>query len=478
MPKVRPYLYYDHVVSLCDECLRRIEGKIVIRDNKVWMYKWCPSHGQTKVLVASDAAFWRMGREVYIKPPEMPERFNTEMAWGCPYDCGLCPDHMQHSCLTILEITDHCNLSCPVCYAASGPHRTERRDLATIERMLDAIVANEGEPDVVQISGGEPTTHPDFFAILDAAKRRPIKHLMLNTNGIRIAIEPGFAERLASYAPGFEIYLQFDSLQRDALMTLRGADLRRIREDAVAALDRVGLSTTLVMTVARGVNDQEIGAVVEWATKHPCVRGVTLQPIQFAGRLEGMETDSARLTLTDVRQLLLDQSPIFQPDDIVPVPCNPDALAMGYALRSDAGIMPLTRFIGPDVLLAGERNTIVFETDQALKDQVFTLFATNLSPESQAKHLASLLCCLPSVQAPPSVTYASVFRVLIMAFMDATAFDVRAMKKSCVHIVQPDGRIIPFESFNLLYRDDRRELLEQRRAEVDQLFQIQRSVVV
>jgi hypothetical protein len=475
MPKTRPYLYYDHVVSLCDECLRRIEGKLVIRDNAVWMYKWCPQHGQTKVLVASDAAFWRMGREVYVKPPEMPERFNTEMAWGCPYDCGLCPDHMQHSCLTILEITDHCNLSCPVCYAASGPHRTERRDLATIERMLDAIVANEGEPDVVQISGGEPTTHPDFFAILDAAKRRPIRHLMLNTNGIRIATEPGFAEKLASYAPGFEVYLQFDSLEREALMTLRGADLRRIREDAVAALDRVGLSTTLVMTVAKGVNDTQIGDVVAWATTHPSIRGVTLQPVQFAGRIDGVETTTGRLTLTEVRQLLLDQCPIFQPQDVIPVPCNADALAMGYALRTPAGIMPLTRFISPEVLLEGERNTIVFEQDPTLKDQVFRLFATNHSPESQAKHLASLLCCLPSVDAPPNVGYDSVFRVLIMAFMDATAFDVRAMKKSCVHIVQPDGRIIPFESFNLLYRDDRRALLEERRAEVEQLFQIERN---
>ena len=477
MPKVRPYLYYDHVVSLCDECLRRIEAKLVIRDNEVWMYKWCPSHGQAKVLVASDAAFWRMGREVYIKPPEMPERFNTQMAWGCPYDCGLCPDHMQHSCLTILEITDHCNLSCPVCYAASGPHRTERRDLATIERMLDAVVANEGEPDVVQISGGEPTTHPDFFAILDAAKRRPIKHLMLNTNGVRIATEPGFAERLASYAPGFEVYLQFDSLRRDALMTLRGADLRRIRDDAVVALDRVGLSTTLVMTVAKGVNDTEIGEVVQWATQHACVRGVTLQPIQFAGRIDGVEQTTRRLTLTEVRQLLLDQSPIFQPDDVIPVPCNPDALAMGYALRTAAGIVPLTRFIGPDVLLAGERNTIVFEQDPVLRDEVFKLFATNHSPESQALRLSSLLCCLPNVAAPPNIGYDSVFRVLIMAFMDATAFDVRAMKKSCVHIVQSDGRIIPFESFNLLYRDDRRAILEERRAEVDQLFQLQRAPV-
>jgi 7,8-dihydro-6-hydroxymethylpterin dimethyltransferase len=475
MPKVRPYLYYDNVVSLCDTCLRRIEGKLVIRDNTVWMYKWCPSHGSSKVLVASDAAYWRLGREVYIKPPEMPERFNTAMAWGCPYDCGLCPDHMQHSCLTILEITDHCNLSCPVCYAASGPHRTERRDLATVERMLDAIVANEGEPDVVQISGGEPTTHPEFFAILDAAKRRPIRHLMLNTNGIRIAQEPGFAERLASYAPGFEVYLQFDSLQRDALMTLRGADLRRIREDAVAALDRVGLSTTLVMTVARGVNDDQIGDVIAWAAEHPAIRGVTLQPIQYAGRTDGVAAPETRLTLTEVRQRLIEQNTIFAAEDVIPVPCNPDALAMGYAIRTANGIVPLTRYLPSDVLLAGERNTIVFEQDPVLKEQVFSLFATNHSPESQATQLSSLLCCLPTVQAPPEVTYANVFRVLIMAFMDATAFDVRAMKKSCVHLVQPDGRIIPFESFNLLYRDDRRVVLDARRAEVETYYGLTRA---
>ena len=193
MPKVRPYLFYDTTVSLCTECLRRVEAKHVIQQNQVWMYKWCPAHGQSKVLIASDAAYWRKGREVYIKPPEMPLRFNTPMEYGCPYDCGLCPDHMQHSCLSIIEITDHCNLSCPVCYADSGPHRPGFRDLVTVELMLDAVVSNEGEPDVVQLSGGEPTLHPEFFAILDAARRRPIKHLMLNTNGIRIANEPGFA---------------------------------------------------------------------------------------------------------------------------------------------------------------------------------------------------------------------------------------------------------------------------------------------
>ncbi|MBI3714863.1 MAG: radical SAM protein [Betaproteobacteria bacterium] len=470
MAKSRPYLYYDHVVSLCEHCLRRIEAKQVIQDDRVWLYKRCPEHGASKVLLATDAAYWRAGRETYIKPPEMPLLFNTEMNWGCPYDCGLCPDHMQHSCLTIVEIADHCNLACPVCYADSGPHRKEFRSLATVEKMLDAVVANEGEPDVVQISGGEPTIHPDFFAILDAAKARPIRHLMVNTNGLRIANEAGFAERLAAYAPGFEVYLQFDSFEREALMTLRGADLRRTREKAIENLNRAGVSTTLVMTVAKGVNDQEIGKVIEYASKQPCVRGVTLQPMQFAGRTEGVSAANERLTLTEVRQGILAQTDLFQPADIIPVPCNPDALSMGYALKSAEGIVPLTRYIGAEALLAGPRNTIVFESDPALKAEVFKLFSTNLGPDAQANCLSSLMCCLPNVSAPAGITYENVFRVLIMAFMDAVNFDVRAMKKSCVHLVQEDGRIIPFESFNLLYRDDRKEILAKRRAEADQMF--------
>jgi len=435
----------------------------VIQDGQVWLYKWCPAHGPSKALLATDAAFWRLGREACIKPTEMPARFNTEMAWGCPYDCGLCPEHMQHSCLAILEITDHCNLSCPVCYAGSGPQRQEMRSLATVEKTLDAIVANEIEPDVVQISGGEPTLHPDFFAILDAARARPIRHLMLNTNGVRIAREPGFAERLARYGPGFEVYLQFDSFERDALMALRGADLTQVRRQALDNLDRVGLSTTLVMVVAAGINDAEIGRVVEFAAGRPCVRGVTLQPIQYAGRTAGLGARE-RLTLTGVRDRLLAQTTLFDAADVIPVPCNPDALAMAYAIKTPSGLQPLTRWVPREALLAGPRSTIVFENDAQLKEQVFRLFSTNHSPESQARCLSSLLCCLPQVEAAPALDYARVFRVLIMAFMDAVNFDVRAMKKSCVHIVQPDGRIIPFEAFNLLYRD-RGELLQQRRAE-------------
>ncbi|MES1192242.1 MAG: radical SAM protein [Steroidobacter sp.] len=470
MAKARPYLFYDTAVSLCEVCLRRIEAKQVIKDNQVWMYKWCPEHGRSKVLIASDATYWRQAREVYIKPPEMPHRFNTEMAYGCPYDCGLCPDHMQHSCLTIVEITDHCNLQCPICYASSGPHREQYRNLATIKRMFDAIVANEGEPDVVQISGGEPTLHPQFFEVLDAARQRPIKHLMINTNGIRIANEHGFAEKLAAYQPGFEIYLQWDSLHTEVLKTLRGVDLTSVRLRALENLNRAGLSTTLVMTVARGVNDHHIGEVIDFAAKQDCVRGVTLQPVQHAGRTEDYDAARQRLTLTEVRTNILEQSRLFQPEDVIPVPCNPDALAMAYALKDgNGGIQPLTRFVPPEVLLAGDRNTIVFEHDASLKEQLFRVFATNHSPDSQAKCLSDLLCCLPLVNAP-ALNYKNVFRVLIMQFIDAWNFDIRAMKKSCVHIAQPDGRIIPFEAFNLLYRDGLSKVLDERRKEQKAAF--------
>ncbi len=463
--KVRPYLFYDSATSVCTTCLRRVEAKIIVKDERVYLEKWCALHGRERVLVAEDAAYYRKSREVFIKPPELPQRFNTEQRWGCPYDCGLCPEHMQHSCLTLVEVTDHCNLRCPICYADSGPHRPGFRDLATIERMLDAVVANEGEPDVVQISGGEPTIHPEFFAILDAAKRRPIRHLMVNTNGLRIAKEPGFAKRLAEYQPGFELYLQFDSLRDEVHQALRGARLSDVRRRALDALNEHDVSTTLVVTVKNGLNDHELGEIVEFALGQPCVRGVTFQPIQQAGRLENYDPARDRLTLTGVRNRILAQTKVFAPEDLIPVPCNPDCLAMAYALKFDGGVLPLTRFVSPETLVSKGRNTIVVERDEELRAHVFELFATNHSPESQACSLSDLLCCLPQVQAPKELGYRNVFRVLIMQFIDAQSFDLRAVKKSCVHIAQPDGRMIPFDTFNIFYRDGRAERLAELRRE-------------
>ena len=467
--KTRPYLFYDTTQSVCTTCLRQVEAKIVFKDDRVYMDKWCPVHGTERVLMSDDVAYYRLCREVFVKPPEMPQRFATAMRHGCPYDCGLCPDHMQHSCLAVVEITDHCNLRCPTCYASSGPERLTHRSFDEVLAMLDAVVASEGQADVVQISGGEPTLHPRLFDILDAAKARPIRHLMLNTNGIRIAQEPGFAEKLATYAPGFEIYLQFDSLQREPLMDLRGADLRRIRQEALDRLNALNLSTTLVMTVKRGVNDEEIGEVIRFAVAQPCVRGVTLQPVQDAGRVEAYDAAKHRLTVSEIRRRIIEQSGLFSAEDVVPVPCNPDTLAMAYAVRTGEGagtLQPLTRFLDPRTLVEATGNTIVFERDASLKDQVFKLFSTNHSPESQASCLSELMCCLPKIAAP-DLDYTKVFRVLIVQFMDARGLDIRALKKSCIHMAQPDGRMVPFESHNIFYRDERALTLAALRAELD-----------
>ena len=198
--RVRPYLFYDVALTICSKCFRKLEGKIVFQDDKVFLLKRCPEHGAERVLIADDVDYYRRCREVFVKKPEMPMVYNTPVKWGCPYDCGLCTDHEQHSCLSLVELTDSCNLRCPVCYAGSGPERTEHRSLALIEKMLDAVVRNEGHPDVVQISGGEPTLHPDFFTIVRMAKTRPIRHLMVNTNGLKIAQDEDFVKRLAEIA--------------------------------------------------------------------------------------------------------------------------------------------------------------------------------------------------------------------------------------------------------------------------------------
>lgn len=462
----RPYQFYELTNSICSTCYRKVEAKIVIQDGAVWMLKRCVRHGSERVLLSTDPAYYQKCR-LTMKPGQMPVRFNTPIRYGCPYDCGLCPDHEQHSCLSLIEITDACNLKCPVCYAESSPDRQTHRSLDHIEAMLDAVVANEKEPDIVQISGGEPTIHPNFFEILDAARRRPIKHLMLNTNGIRIAQEPSFAKRLAGYQPGFEVYLQFDSLHQEPIRTLRGANLLDIRRRALEHLNEFNISTTLVVTVQKGLNDGEIGEIIDYALQQRCVRGVTFQPIQAAGRLDDYQPARDRLTLSEVRSEILTQNSLFKPEDIIPVPCHPDCLAMGYALKVGAQVTPLTSLLDPEILLQIEGSSIVYERHPKLREEIFRLFSTSHSPESCATSLKQLLCCLPLFPVPPHITYDNVFRVMIIQFLDAHNFDVRSVKKSCIHIVHPDLRIIPFDTYNLFYRDDKETRLAELKREQD-----------
>ena len=457
--KLRPYQFYDTAVSICSTCYRRVDAKIVFQDGGVWMLKRCHEHGSERVLLADDIDYYRRAREIFLKTPEQVARYNTPVRWGCPYDCGICPDHEQHGCISLIEVTDACNLRCPTCYANSGPERQNHRPLEQIEAMLDLAVRNEEEPSIVQISGGEPTIHPQFFEILDAARRRPIQHLMVNTNGIRIAKEDGFAERLKTYDPGLEVYLQFDSFRLEAVQLLRAADTRKVHKRALEKLNDLNIGTTLVVTIRRGVNDDELGEIIEFARTQPCVRGVTFQPVQAAGRLDkyqdGYDVERDRITLTEVRRRILEQTDLFAPEDILPVPCHADSVAMAYALKLDDKFIPLTGMIDPEILIEGGRNTIAYEREGVIKDKLFNLFSTHHSPGSQAGAMSDLLEDMPGLAALSKLTYDNIFRILIVEFIDAHSFDLRSIRKTCVHIIHPDGkRAIPFDMYNMLYRDD------------------------
>lgn len=482
--KNRPYEFYDTTTSVCSECLYPVEAKIIFKNGQVFMDKWCPTHGHERVLIMDDVAYYRACREVYVKRPEMPQTFATSMQYGCPYDCGLCPDHMQHSCLSVVEITDVCNLDCPVCYADSGISRQtkfahlpyQHKPFSVVKSMLDTVVASEGEADVVQLSGGEPTLHPSLFEIIDYARSLPIRHLMINTNGIRLAKEPEFVAKLAKYQQGLEIYLQFDSLCDEKLQCLRGAKLSVIHQQALANLEQYQLSTTLVATIKKGINDDEMGDIIRHAMQYRCVRGVTFQPLSKAGRValnDSHAKHSERLTISEMRRNIAEQSQIFTLDDVVPVPCNPDTLAMGYAFKLGQEVIPLTRYLTPDDIMNAGSNTIIFEQYPDMKNmakqQLIKVLSTNHSPQSQANCLSELLCCLPKVQAP-NFSYDNVFRVMIVQFMDAANLDIRALKKSCIHFAQADGQMIPFESFNLFYRDDKRQHLNNIRHHLKRSF--------
>jgi uncharacterized radical SAM superfamily Fe-S cluster-containing enzyme len=449
--KSAPYVFHGQTSSLCETCLEVVPAKVIVEDEaRVYYLKRCRDHGVQKTLISDDIDYWR-AQKLWIKPGDRPLAYQSRTEAGCPWDCGLCPDHEQHSCLAIVEINQACNLACPVCFANATDIHGSHRPLSQIEAMLDALVESEGEPDLVQLSGGEPTIHPEFFAILDAVKRRPIRHVMINTNGVRIAQDPAFVERLASYAPGLEVYLQFDSLDDEALMDLRGARLSRIRRQALEQLERVNLATTLVAVVKRGVNDHEVPAIIQHALEWKCVRGVTFQPVQDAGRNEHFDADENRVLITQIRREVA-KSGVFGLEDMIPLPCNPDQICIGYGLRDGASVTPITSLLPREVILAGP-NTISYEAYPLLREKILDLLSLATTQCNTEDKLAGLLCCLPQAMVPQDLSYANSFRVVILQFLDRYNFDLGTVKRSCVHFVTPEGQIIPFDTYNTFYRD-------------------------
>ena len=463
--KAAPYLFYDQTTSLCAECLEPVPAKVLIEQGCVWYQKRCRDHGVQKVLISDDLDYWQQ-QKLWLKPGDRPLAPHTRTEAGCPFDCGLCPDHEQHSCLAIVEINEACNLACPVCFADSSPKKSSHRSLAEVEFMLDALVKSEGEPDLVKISGGDHTIKPQILEVLAAARARPIKQVMLNTNGIRIAEDPAFCDALAELRPGFEDYLQFDSLNDEALKNLRGAALTRIRRQALANLEARNISTTLVCTVKRGVNDGEIGEIVCHALKYKCVRGVNFQPVQDAGRNDGFDPNTNRVVLSEIRRRIVEDSGVFADGDMIPLPCNPASISIGYGVRDGERVIPLTSLVPREALLPAIPNAISFEKYPELRQRFVDLLSLSTADSNTSERLGSLLCCLPDVPMPEGSGYENVFRVTIVEFLDRFNFCLGNVKRSCIHFVTPDGAIIPFDTYNTFYRPGaagNRRLAEARR---------------
>ncbi len=453
-------IFYELTRSICPTCRTVIDAQILLRDGKVYMRKRCPEHGWFEGLVYSDAVLYANSLR-YNKPGTIPLAFSTEVKAGCPYDCGLCPEHKQHACLGIIEVNTGCNLACPVCFADAGDGYSLTLD--KVERMLDRFVECEGEPEVLQFSGGEPTIHPEILAMLGAAKRRPIKYIMLNTNGVRLARDALFVAQVAEIAP--TIYLQFDGLTAETSIRLRGRDLVAEKRRALDRLAEAGLKAILVAAVERGVNEHEVGPLVRFALRHPAVRGITFQPVTHVARhlpFDPME----RITIPDVIRAIEAQTEgLFVRQDFVPVPCCfPTCSSVTYAYVDGERVTPLPRVLDVHRYLDYVANRTVPELSPDVRRALEGLWSASAVPgtERAADQFACASCDLGLARGAPDLMD-RIFMITVKDFMDAYTFNVKSVMKCCVEVLVPDGRMIPFCAYNTLgYREQVRAQLAAR----------------
>jgi len=343
---LRDYTYHEATVCLCPVCSKRLSGKILLKDGKAYLYRYCNNCGGQLDLLEENLEYWLLRRE-YDKPGNkiIPQ---TDSLNGCPFDCGLCPEHEQHSCMGLIEITDACNLNCPVCYAKSK----ENGAFLPVDEVIDLarcfIEQEGGKVDVIQVSGGEPSIHPQIIEILKELKKLPIDYLMLNTNGLRFAEDKIFADAISDIAMdgGFEVYLQFDGMSDKVYKHFRGRKLLGKKLQVIEILQERKIPATLVMTVDKGVNDNEIADVIKFALNNPIIRGVNIQPICFSGRVSDINRLD-RPTLSGIVDYIYRNFPEeFPKGSILPLPCNVERVAVGYLFRDEKGVFhPINEFV-------------------------------------------------------------------------------------------------------------------------------------
>jgi uncharacterized radical SAM superfamily Fe-S cluster-containing enzyme len=463
------YVFYELTRSICPECRRVIDAQILLRENKVYMRKRCPEHGLFEGLVYGDAAAY-VANSRFNKPGTMPLEFTTAIEHGCPYDCGLCPDHQQHACLGIIEVNSACNMDCPLCFANAGSGFN--LTLSEVEGILDHLVETEGNPEVVQFSGGEPTIHPQIIDMIKAAKKRNIRHVMLNTNGKRIADDDAFLQQLVELQPS--IYFQFDGFEEETYRALRGEP--GILPQKLRALDRlaeIGCHVVLVPAVDRSVNLHEVGAIVEFGLKHPAVRGINFQPAFQSGR-HGESDPMQRLTIPDILKALEEQTnSTLMVSDFVPVPCCfPTCNSVTYVLNDGDTVVPMTRILNVEDYLDYITNRAVPDISEDIKIALEGLWSSSAVPGSDKAAQQFALSCA-ACELPNGLDLGAfaknIFMIMLQDFMDPWTFNQKNLMKCCKEILLPDGKQIPFCAYNNVgYREQARTQLQARERQRNQ----------
>lgn len=425
------------IESVCPECLVRIVGDLVSDKDLVKLEKTCPEHGFFSTVVwRGEPSFtsWFRPKIPYFGGDRQPA------GKGCPYDCGLCESHTQRTCTALVEITSRCNLQCPVCFADSGGTEPDL-DLNTLIRMFANIVETTGGCNV-QLSGGEPTVRKDLVQIVRLARQAGIEFVQLNSNGLALASDSGLAERLKE-AGLSSVFLQFDGVDDRVFNAIRGRALAEIKKRAIDNLCAAGIGIVLVPTVVRGINDSQLWDIIRFGLDHqPHVRGVHFQPMSYFGRFP-KEFTPDHVTLPEIMTgLALQSGNVVKVEDFRPPGCEHALCSFSakYMMKEDGTLTKL----GSDSCDC----TPIPAEEGALKSIGATARQWGAVCEKQNGVTA------PEDELTRFIRMAKTqtFSLSAMAFQDCWSLNLERLQGCCIHVAQPDGRLIPFCSFNLTSR--------------------------
>lgn len=453
--------------SVCPSCSSLVPAKIVAEDNAIYFVKFCREHGESRAFIRSNIQdYLRTLR--FVKPAWQPDRYNGNSKARCPDGCGLCSRHEQHLCMPIVEITTRCDLACPICINSSGEANAWDMSLDEFRIVLDNILAAEHQIDVLNLSGGEPFLHPRILDLIDeAVSRKQIVRVSISTNGLVLLRSPQLVRDLA--ARRVVVSLQFDGDDDAVYQTLRGRTLRDEKEEIIKLLGDAGITTTLTMTLAGGVNDTQIPAMLDRLFSTPHVVSLMIQPLAFTGRASSISNIS-RLSIPDVIRLL-DRAgqPHVKFADFVPLPCShPLCFSLAFYLMTDAGrAVSINQLTDAATLMDSLSNRMFFglaeSEQQRLREMIYELWSGPVGavPDSEAI-LATLRRLLRDLSSPscgcfnPRVAFTTMERavksIFIHAFQDADTFDLARARRCCQSYPQPDGKLIPACVHNVLRR--------------------------